>query len=91
MIFEWGMTISTVVRERPDAQFEFLRHQIGCTEMRYEQVPVFDGRKFMGCYRRSDNKAPVFRLLGFGSTKAKAKAMARETEKKMECAEKNSC
>jgi hypothetical protein len=66
-------------REYPGIRNEFLRFQVGRIERRLEQVPVFDGRK-MDHFETGELMVPVFRLLGWGDTQAKAEKMAREQQ-----------
>jgi len=65
-----------ILRTHPHAKHDFLQFQIGRTETRYEQEPVYDEkRRFLG-HRTGTELVSVFRLLGFGSTLQAAEAMA---------------
>ena len=67
-------------RNFPNATFEPLRCQIGTVGQRPAQIPVFSGREIIG-HEVSAEMVPVFHLLGYGSTEARARARARRVSR----------
>jgi hypothetical protein len=68
-----------MLREFPNSPYPFLRFQIGLMETRAQQFPKYEGMRQVGYYTPLE-KASVFRLLGFGSTLARAKKMAAKAQ-----------
>lgn len=62
------------IREYPDAKLDFMRFQVGHDEIRYAVYPVMLGGRVDG-YHTSSDTVKVWRLVGWGDTLAKAKAM----------------
>jgi len=64
--------------ERPQAENEFLRFQVGTWEERPVTEPIYRCNVVSGHRVNRKETVPIFHLLGFGNTSAKAKAMAAE-------------
>ena len=64
-----------IIREFPNAQYDFLRFQIGRQEKKQMQVPHYVGRLLLSIYPGPETA--YFRLLGFGSTLKAAEEMAK--------------
>lgn len=68
--------------ERPQAEHEFLRFQVGTWEERPVTEPIYRGKVVVGHRVNRKETVPIFHLLGFGHSAAKAKAMAAEAVRK---------
>jgi hypothetical protein len=77
------MSTTTIETERayPMIQNEFLRYQAGRVERRVEDIPVFRDHRLLKTVK-GELMVPVFRLLGWGDSPAKARKMAEEAERK---------
>jgi hypothetical protein len=64
-----------IVKEQPEAGMDFLRFQIGVNVSRPALVAAYAGRRFIGSVT-APSPVQVFKLLGFGSTLAKAEMKA---------------
>jgi hypothetical protein len=72
--------ITKTIREFPDAEYAFLRVQIGYHYYRPNRVPIYsgpEGRVIMG-WKVEPATEPCFHLLAFGETLAKAELMLRK-------------
>lgn len=65
-------------KEFPEVVHPFLRWQVRRWERRPMKIPLFTGRMLVG-HRESSETVRVQRLIGFGSTKKSAEAMARRS------------
>ena len=72
-----------VIKENPNAELDFLRFQVGLTESRPLQLPLFaelsDGvetYRIIGYEDAKYERVQIFHLKGFGPTLKEAQAMA---------------
>jgi hypothetical protein len=68
--------MTTIERSYPDATCPALRCQVGIVGRRPEQLPIFRGKEVIG-HRPGAETVPVFCLIGYGSTEARAQARAK--------------
>lgn len=69
------MSADIITKENMEVKYPFLRFQIGRMETRPSRIPNYIGHSFDGY--RTGKPVQVFSLLGFGSTLARAEAMAK--------------
>ncbi|HRV31121.1 MAG TPA: hypothetical protein P5169_05385 [Kiritimatiellia bacterium] len=66
-----------IIKEQPGAKCESLRYLVGVEERRLAVVPVDPQGRVWAGYRTGPEQVTVFRVLGYGSTLARAKRRAR--------------
>jgi hypothetical protein len=65
-----------ITREYPQSKNEFLRFQVGTIVTRPEQIPIYPEDSKRISHFIAGEPIEIFKILGFGSTEAKAKKMA---------------